>query len=739
MKKQWAALLAAVIGFAWQSAAQTICWDFGSGSASNATPASSCAANVSAGPVSQGNNNGVTPLLAAASPSSGYAGASGLFNAGAAARAGALSTNAGGSAYFEFTLTPGAGTVLSVTNMAFGARSTSTGPQAFCARSSVDGYAADLAIGAVPNTSTWVLKNVNMSLVSSVAGDPVTFRIYGYNGAGSPAAGTANWRIDDLTVWAAAVAPGTASPPVIGPVPAQCVRVGQTLSFVLSITPTEGDPVTATNVAASAGVAGVWSLTNGLFIYSPAAADIGGQTFTFTAVDKDGTSAPVAVAVSVLKAQKGAVRMTDSTGSYSQDFNALASAGTDIAWDNAADPLEAWYAFANAAAITTYRTGTGTAASGGLYSFGAAGSADRSLGSLASSGSAYRFGVAFTNETGQAVTNLAVRFTAEQWRAANGATNTLVFDYCVTNTVVPLSLGLWHRVNALCFDAPVVTNASQPVGAIYRSAVMSAGIARPVAPGQVVLLRWSDSDDAGNDHAFGIDDLAVSWAAGAMPDAIPVGSTGASENFDEMGADAAAELPCFWRVETRDDAPRVSGGYASGSDHTMNAIASANFISAGSYNFAASHAGDQAVGGLSSSNAAKSVTVAAKFLNATGKPLRRWKVRYAVEKYRNGTVGSAVRLLASLDGADWTPVGQPSAFAADADENGYAADARPGATVGVERQVVMGAPVSAGGVFYLAWQIAASDGNATADTQALGIDDVCVLPYYSNQTVLLVK
>ncbi len=71
--------------------------------------------------------------------------------------------------------------------------------------------------------------------------------------------------------------------------------------------------------------------------------------------------------------------------------------------------------------------------------------------------------------------------------------------------------------------------------------------------------------------------------------------------------------------------------------------------------------------------------------------------------------------------------------------NGYAADARPGATVGVERQVVMGAPVSAGGVFYLAWQIAASDGNATADTQALGIDDVCVLPYYSNQTVLLVK
>ena len=739
MKKQRAVVLAAIIGFAWQAAAQTICWDFGSGSASNATPASSSAANVSSGAVSQGNNNGATPLLNAASPSSGYTGVSGLFNAGAAARIGALNTNLSGSAYFEFTLTPGAGSVLNVTNVSFGARSTSTGPQTFCVRSCADGYASDLAMGTIPNTGSWVLRNVSMSLVSPVAGAPVTFRIYGFNGTGSPAAGTANWRIDDLTVWAAAVAPGTASPPVIGSVPPQSVRVGQALTFVLSILPTEGDPVTATNAAASAGVSGVWSLTNGLFSYFPAATDVGGQTFTFTAVDKDGTSAPVAVAVSVLKAQKVAVRMMGNTGSYAQDFNLLATNGTDISWDNAADPLESWYAFANAAATTAYRTGTGTATSGGLYAFGVGGSADRSLGSLASSGVTYRYGVAFTNETGQAVTNLSVRFTAEQWRVANGATNTLAFDYCVTNTVLPLSAGSWHGVNALCFDAPVVTNANQLVGAVYRSAMMSAVITRPVAPGQVVLLRWSDPDDTGNDHAFGIDDLTVSWAAGAIPDAIPVGSTGIAENFDEMGSDANAELPFFWKVEVRDDTPRVSGAYASGSDHTMNANESTNITVAGSYNFASSAAGDQAIGGLSSSNTAKSVTVAAKFQNATAQPLRRWTVRYAVEKYRNGTVGSAVRLLASLNGLDWTPVGQPTSFAADVNATGYAADARPSATVSVERQVVSGAPVLPGGVFYLAWQIAAAEGSNTADAQALGIDDVLVLPEYPAQTVILVN
>ena len=43
---------------------------------------------------------------------------------------------------------------------------------------------------------------------------------------------------------------------------------------------------------------------------------------------------------------------------------------------------------------------------------------------------------------------------------------------------------------------------------------MSAVITRPVAPGQVVLLRWSDPDDTGHDHAFGSDDLIQPADAG---------------------------------------------------------------------------------------------------------------------------------------------------------------------------------------------------------------------------------
>ena len=258
-------------------------------------------------------------------------------------------------------------------------------------------------------------------------------------------------------------------------------------------------------------------------------------------------------------------------------------------------------------------------------------------------------------------------------------------------------------------------------------------------PGKIVLLRWTDPDDIGNDHGFGIDDLSVTWAAGDLPDAIPVNAAGASENFNEMGPAAAETLPHLWRVESRDDAPRVTGSYDAAALRTLNANAVINFTYAGSYNFAASTTGDQSVGGLSSASAAKTVTLFGKFRNATAESFRRWTVTYNVEKYRNGTVSTAVRLLASTDGANWFPVSVPTAFPADADTNGYAADARPGATRAVERQAGFPAPLAPGTVFYLAWQIAAAEGTDTDGTQALGIDDILVTPAYPQGTIMRVN
>ena len=93
---------------------------------STATPLSGLPADITGATVTQGNNNGTTTLITATSVSSGYPGASGGNNAGAAANVGAFSAT--GSAYFTFTLTPQAGEVVTTSAISFGSRSTTTGP-----------------------------------------------------------------------------------------------------------------------------------------------------------------------------------------------------------------------------------------------------------------------------------------------------------------------------------------------------------------------------------------------------------------------------------------------------------------------------------------------------------------------------------------------------------------------------------------------------------------------------------
>lgn len=166
-------------------------WDF-----VQATPTSLSPAGVAVGVLVQGNNNGTTTMLSTSSVSN-YAGASGAWNAGAAARIGTLNTGANGSAYFEFTITPTAAGVV-INAIAFGTRSTSTGPQAYTLRSSADGYAANLLDGSLSNNSVWVLKSHDGLFIGMTSA--TTFRLFGHNGSGSASAGTANWRIDDLRI-----------------------------------------------------------------------------------------------------------------------------------------------------------------------------------------------------------------------------------------------------------------------------------------------------------------------------------------------------------------------------------------------------------------------------------------------------------------------------------------------------------------------------------------------------------
>ncbi|MDR0231652.1 MAG: T9SS type A sorting domain-containing protein [Dysgonamonadaceae bacterium] len=180
----------------------TFYWNFGTSAANPSPTLLETDVDVSVSDISIGNSNGtVAAFLSTGSASSGYAGASGQYNAGNAARTDALNTGASGSAYFEFTVTPDAGYSIALSAISFGTRSTNTGPAAYSLRSSVNNYATEIAGGEITvSGNPWALKSNSGLTFATANNNPVTFRLYGYDGAGNAASGTINWRIDDLSI-----------------------------------------------------------------------------------------------------------------------------------------------------------------------------------------------------------------------------------------------------------------------------------------------------------------------------------------------------------------------------------------------------------------------------------------------------------------------------------------------------------------------------------------------------------
>jgi len=188
------------------ASSQTVYWDF-----STAAPATNGISGLTVSALSQGNNHGTTDLLSGSLPSSGYSGASGGNNCEAASFTGSLITGSPGSTYFEFTLTPQAGSIVKLEAISFGSRSTATGPTAYSLRTSFDSYSSDVASGSLSSNSVWTLLSNAPLSVASNSGTALTFRLYGYNGTGTTISNVPNWRIDDLlltvTVTSAAFLP----------------------------------------------------------------------------------------------------------------------------------------------------------------------------------------------------------------------------------------------------------------------------------------------------------------------------------------------------------------------------------------------------------------------------------------------------------------------------------------------------------------------------------------------------
>jgi predicted extracellular nuclease len=231
-----------------------------------------------------------------------------------------------------------------------------------------------------------------------------------------------------------------------------------------------------------------------------------------------------AIAISYVASPSSALTnngsITTLESPLTENFDTLASTGTNIAWaDNTTIP--GWYS-----SRVTYNSGTGSSNTGALYSFGVAGTnpvTDRALGAVASGGTGTVFyGVRFVNNTGNTINSLDVSYVGEQWR--NGGSGTAVpsiaqsndFQYQVANagaiTAINTPATGWVDHDPLDFTSPTFgTVAAQTLdgnAAANRTAI-SSNISLTVAPGQEVWLRWRDVDNASNDHGLAVDDLSV--------------------------------------------------------------------------------------------------------------------------------------------------------------------------------------------------------------------------------------
>jgi uncharacterized protein len=234
---------------------------------------------------------------------------------------------------------------------------------------------------------------------------------------------------------------------------------------------------------------------------------------------------------------------------YSQNFDSLASTSgtsTTVPWaDNTT--LLGWYASrAQLAATsaggvygptpyTSYRVGIGSANNGWIWGFGSLDAADRAFGSLASGSTRVNaYGVRIQNDTANALGDVRISYTGEQWRnGGNTAAQAIKFTYRTSSTPItdpaPFDQNVagnepgagWTPFTGLDFSSPTVgaTAAALDGNAAANRTVFSSVVLTGVSvnPGDEIFLRWYDIDDSGNDHGLSVDDLTVSFSAVPEP------------------------------------------------------------------------------------------------------------------------------------------------------------------------------------------------------------------------------
>ena len=251
-----------------------------------------------------------------------------------------------------------------------------------------------------------------------------------------------------------------------------------------------------------------------------------------------------------------------SGGSYIQNFDTLANTSTSSTL-----PVGWLMNETGASANGTYTAGTGSSNTGDTYSFGAAGSSERALGSLRSGNLVPSFGACFVNNTASALGSFDVAYTGEQWRLGTAArSDRLDFQYSLNAT--SLTTGTWVDVDGLDFSTPTTTTTGAKDGnAAGNRQDLAATISSVSIPiGSTFCLRWLDADATGADDGLAIDDFSITVGGAALPQL-------SINNVTQLEGDNGSTLFTFTIALS---APAPAGGvkvnYATSSDSATSGV-----------------------------------------------------------------------------------------------------------------------------------------------------------------------
>jgi VCBS repeat-containing protein len=225
-------------------------------------------------------------------------------------------------------------------------------------------------------------------------------------------------------------------------------------------------------------------------------------------------------------ASSTAVTLSSLDVAYTQDFNTLANTGTSSAL-----PVGWVFLETGTNANTTYTAGTGSGNAGDTYSFGAAGSTERALGTLLSGSLTPTVGAFFFNNTGATITSLDISYTGEEWRfGATGRADRLDFQYSTDAT--SLSTGTWADADTLDFTSPdtVGSVGARDGNSSSEQTTLSATLTGlNIAPGATFAIRWSDFNASGADDGLAVDNFSLTPHSGAAASTVSIADASIAE------------------------------------------------------------------------------------------------------------------------------------------------------------------------------------------------------------------